>query len=47
MLGPKTEKKKFNEMMIFIDWHLAQLLSESLYPASDGNRCRGPEPTLS
>lgn len=31
---------------MFIDWHLAQLSSERLHPATDKNRCRDPPPNI-
>lgn len=33
-----------NEMVMFIDWHLAKLSSERHHPASDGSRYRDPQP---
>ena len=31
---------------MFIDWCLAQLSSERLHPATDGKRCRDPQPDI-
>ena len=52
---PRTEpnvtakNKKVNEripddILLYSDWCLAQLSSERPHPATDGNRCRDPQP---
>ena len=40
------KKNIINNEIIFIDWRLAQLLSERHHSATDGSRCRNPQQIL-
>jgi hypothetical protein len=35
-----------NDILVSIDWYLAQLSLQGLHPETDGDGCRDPQPSI-